>query len=175
MLHFDFRAGYHIIREGISRVWHVRRTRQSNSRIDNSGVLRSRERSANFFGQSGTNGGHQLARQGENRRARTKSLLFPFHFGFDLNSRICLLSVQHARICQDSYLKSGRFWNTIDAITKIPLPANEQVPKHLHKDYARRSIDRTTDGTIQPGKKNAVDHFFPADSLEIRPGVLTIE
>src|SRR4029077_2387439 len=41
--------------------------------------------------------------------------------------------------------------------------------------HARRSIDGSAHGTVQPGEKDAVEHFFPADSAKIRPRVLAVE
>src|SRR5207245_11335836 len=96
VLHFDFGAGNNIFRKGITSVGSVRRRRKCHGRVHNPGVLRATKHSENFFRETWANCGNQLTRNSKDGGARAKSLLLPFHFGFDLNSRIFLLNVECA-------------------------------------------------------------------------------
>jgi hypothetical protein len=118
---------------------------------------------------------HKLSGNCENHRTRSKSLLPSFNFSLNLNAFRALLDMQDPGFRHDTHLGSHRFWNAIDAIRKSPLPTHEQVPDHLHQDHARRGFDRSANGSIQARPEDALEYFFPADPVEIRPRVLAVE
>src|SRR6266513_318454 len=86
-----------------------------------------------------------------------------------------MLNVHSAGFLQNLYFGSCGFWDAVHTIGEIPLAADQQVPKHLHENHARRSIDSSADRTVQTREKDAFEYFFPADSLEICPRILAIE
>ena len=86
VLHFNFCAWDYILREGITSEGSARRLRERHGCVHNPGILRATEQRANFFRETGTNCGNELARNSEDDGARAKGLLLPFYFGFHLNS-----------------------------------------------------------------------------------------
>jgi len=175
MFHFNFRAGDDIFRESVSSVGSVRRLRERDSRVYNSRVLRAREHTAGVLWESRANRGDKLAGDGEDDGACTQRLRLPFYFGCDFNSRIYLFDTQSARFGQYFNLGSGGLWNAVDAIGQVLLAADEQVPEHLHQNYARRGISGSPNGTVQARKKDALEDFFCTNPLEIRPRIFSIE
>src|SRR5436309_2023107 len=175
VLHFNFRSGDDVFGERIAGVRHLRRPGKCDCRIDNSGVLRAREQTARIFRESRANGGHQLARDGQDGSARSKRLLPPAHCDFDMNPRIYLLDLQGACFGYNFHFGCHGFWNAVDTIRQVPLSADEQVPEHLHENHARRSFDRSADGTIQPGPQDALEHFFAANAPEVRSRVFAVQ